>query len=71
MIDKHGVAQNVLLSAPPASVAVLSLANVSLQDWVLMATLAWIATQAGWFFIQRIREFKTKKGCKDGKDTAL
>lgn len=42
-------------SAPPASVAAITLAGVSLNDWVLIATLVWIITQFGWFIWQRIK----------------
>ena len=45
-------------SVPPATVAALTLAGVSLQDWVLMATLGWLGIQIGYFFYQRYKEWK-------------
>lgn len=35
-----------LKSAPPVAVSALSVAGVSLQDWVLIATFAYIVLQA-------------------------
>jgi C4-dicarboxylate transporter len=45
-------------SVPPATVAALTLAGVSLQDWVLMATLGWLGIQIAYFFYQRYKEWK-------------
>lgn len=39
----------VWASAPPTLVSAVTLAGVSLQDWVLIATLGWIVMQAAWF----------------------
>ena len=49
-----------IMSAPPAVVAGLSLAGVSLQDWVLMATLIWVTTQFSWFVYCRIKDWRKK-----------
>lgn len=35
-------------SAPPVVVSGMTLAGYSLNDWVLAATLLWIAVQMGW-----------------------
>lgn len=47
-------------SAPPVTVAGLTLAGIQLSDWVYIATLVWIMLQAiGWFwdrFWKRRRE---------------
>ncbi|ENC6658490.1 hypothetical protein ABKY47_002974 [Aeromonas hydrophila] len=39
----------VVKSAPPVVVSGMTLAGYSLNDWVLAATLLWIAVQMGWF----------------------
>jgi hypothetical protein len=49
------------MSLPPAAVAAISLAGVSLQDWVLGATLIWIATQFTWFMWNRWKDFRGRK----------
>lgn len=51
-----------VMSAPPAAVAAVSLSGVSLQDWVLIATLVWLGLQVSWFCYNRIKEFFPKKG---------
>lgn len=50
-----------VMSVPPAAVAGLSLMGVSLQDWVLLATLGWLGIQIVWFGYNRWKEFKGKK----------
>jgi hypothetical protein len=47
-------------SAPPTAVMALTLAGVSLQDWVLMATLGWLGLQIGYFLYQRWKEWGAK-----------
>lgn len=50
-MNKSESVKELALSAPPVSVAGLSLAGVSLQDWVLVATLVWLGIQIthfGW-----------------------
>ncbi len=62
MIQVHkteNVSQAVI-STPPVIISSLSLAGVSLQDWVLLATLGWIAMQAGWFAYARYKEWRSK-----------
>lgn len=49
------------LSVPTVSVAGLSLVGVSLQDWVLIATLTWLAIQITWFGYNRYTEYHEKK----------
>jgi hypothetical protein len=50
-IIREGVA-----SVPPATIAALTLMGVSLQDWVLMATLGWLGLQITYFIYQRFKE---------------
>lgn len=47
-------------SAPPVAVSGLTLAGVSLNDWVLVATLAWIGIQAGFFIWSNIIKPRVK-----------
>ncbi|WP_323063533.1 hypothetical protein [Aeromonas jandaei] len=54
-----GVA-GVAKSAPPVVVSGMTLAGYSLNDWVLVATLLWIAVQMGWFIWSNI--IKLRKG---------
>lgn len=60
MIDQSSVKLEAALSAPPATIAAVTLAGVGLQDWVLIATLVWITLQVGWFCYQRGKEFCNK-----------
>lgn len=53
--------KEAVLSVPPVSVAGLTLMNVSLSDWVLIASLTWIVLQIGWFGVSRWSEYKAKK----------
>lgn len=48
-------------TAPPAAVSAISLAGVGLSDWVYIATLIWIAIQAGVFVYDRIKKHKARK----------
>lgn len=50
--------KEALASAPPASVAGLTLVGISLQDWVLVATLFWLACQITYFGYQRYKDWK-------------
>lgn len=36
-------------NVPPITVVGLQVAGVSLDDWIKIATLLWLAIQAGWF----------------------
>ncbi|HDO1376067.1 MAG: hypothetical protein ACRDCT_25025 [Shewanella sp.] len=47
-------ATGVAKTAPPVVVSGMTLAGYSLNDWVLAATLMWIAVQMGWFLWQNI-----------------
>ncbi|MFR9719884.1 hypothetical protein ACL00X_11060 [Aeromonas diversa] len=49
-------------SAPPVVVSGMTLAGYSLNDWVLVATLLWIAVQMGWFIWSNIILPKFLKG---------
>jgi hypothetical protein len=64
---KHEAISQGTMSLPPTAVAAITLAGVSLQDWVLIATLGWLAVQFGWFIVQRYREFKKGGASKDAK----
>ena len=50
-----------VLSAPPATIAALTLFSVSLQDWVLIATLGWLSMQILYFMYQRWKELCPKE----------
>lgn len=58
MTNKEDIIKEAISSAPPISVAGLSLVGVSLQDWVLIATLFWLTCQIGYFAYQRYKEWK-------------
>lgn len=47
-------AAGVAKTAPPVLVSGMTLAGYSVNDWVLVATLMWIAVQMGWFLWQNI-----------------
>lgn len=65
MDHKSELIREGLATAPPAAVAAVTLANVSLQDWVLIATLGWISIQASYFLYLRWKEFSPKWKKKD------
>lgn len=60
MITEHPKLAEGLASTPPAAIAALTLAGVSLQDWVLIGTLVWLSLQVGWFIYQRYKDFRNK-----------
>ncbi|MBV7468285.1 hypothetical protein [Aeromonas sp. sif0611] len=47
-------AAGVAKGAPPVVASGMTLAGYSLNDWVLAATLMWIAVQMGWFIWSNI-----------------
>ncbi|EHK5438643.1 MULTISPECIES: hypothetical protein [Aeromonas] len=49
-------------SAPPVVVSGMTLAGYSLNDWVLAATLLWIAVQMGWFIWSNIIKPRRQRG---------
>ena len=49
-------------SGPPVLVSSMTLAGYSLNDWVLVATLLWIAVQMGWFLWQNIIRPRSGRG---------
>ena len=55
---RRGVAK----SAPPVVVSGMTLAGYSLNDWVLAATLMWIAVQMGWFIWSNIIKPRRQQG---------
>jgi hypothetical protein len=62
MID-HEMTSEALKASPPVTVVGLSLGGVSLQDWVLIATLIYTLLQTGWFIYSKfIRKAKREGG---------
>ena len=55
-------AAGVAKSAPPVVVSGMTLAGYSLNDWVLAATLMWIAVQMGWFIWSNIIKPRSQQG---------
>ncbi|MFL9590441.1 hypothetical protein ACKC5O_00470 [Aeromonas schubertii] len=55
-------AAGVAKSAPPVVVSGMTLAGYSLNDWVLVATLLWIAVQMGWFIWSNIIKPRRQQG---------
>jgi hypothetical protein len=53
-------AVEVAKASPPIAVAVVTVQGMSLQEWVLVATLAYIALQAGWLLWKWYRAVRTK-----------
>lgn len=51
---------DALMSAPPTSVVGLSLLGASLEDWVYIVTLTWLAIQIGWFLYKRVMQWNNK-----------
>ena len=49
-------------SAPPVVVSGMTLAGYSLNDWVLVATLMWIAVQMCWFIWSNIIKPRRRQG---------
>lgn len=47
------IAGEITKAAPPVSVAGLSLAGVSLNEWVLIVTLLYTLLQMGWFIYSK------------------
>jgi hypothetical protein len=60
-MSNNELAREAALSAPPVSIAGLSLAGVSLQDWVLITTLVWLGCQIGWFAYSRYKDFRKSR----------
>lgn len=56
------VAGAAVKSGPPVVVSTMSLAGYSLNDWVLVATLFWIAVQMGWFLWAKVIRPKIHRG---------
>lgn len=46
--------------SPPVAVIAVSSQGMTLQDWVLVATLAYIGLQAGWLVWKWYRALRTK-----------
>lgn len=55
-------AAGVAKSVPPVVVSGMTLAGYSLNDWVLAATLMWIAVQMGWFIWSNIIKPRRQQG---------
>ncbi|WP_421303716.1 hypothetical protein [Aeromonas veronii] len=56
------VAGAAVKSGPPVVVSTMSLAGYSLNDWVLVATLLWIAVQMLWFLWAKIIRPRIHRG---------
>lgn len=46
------------LTSPAIGVAGLTMAGVTLQDWVYILTLVSLVLQIGWFLYKRIKEWR-------------
>ncbi len=57
-MNESEIVREALASAPPTAIAGLSLIGVSLQDWVLIVTLLWLACQIAYFGYQRYKDWK-------------
>lgn len=49
-------------TAPPAAVSALTLAGVSLSEWVLILTAVYTALQLGWFIYEKITHLRRRDG---------
>lgn len=47
-----------IMSAPPVSVVGITLAGISLENWVYIATLFWLGLQIGWFVYKRVQDWR-------------
>jgi disulfide bond formation protein DsbB len=52
------IAHELAKATPPVSVALATLFGMSLQDWVLVATLVYIVLQAGFLIYRWYRMFR-------------
>ena len=48
-------------NAPPIAVAGMTMAGVSLQDWVYVLTIAWLVVQLAWFCYSKYKAIKSGK----------
>lgn len=51
--DTGNVVGEITKAAPPVSITGLTLAGVSLNEWVLIATLLYTVLQIGWFIYSK------------------
>lgn len=51
------VIEETAKSAPPVAVVGITMAGISLQDWVYILTLVWLVSQLSYFGFKRWREF--------------
>ena len=58
MYQNHGIGTDATLSAPPAAVAGATLLGVSLEDWVMIATLIYTAAAFAWLIYKAAKEFR-------------
>lgn len=65
-MSKDEAVREAMLSSPPVTILGMSLAGISLQDWVCIATLGWLALQSGWFVYSKYKLLK--KDQKDGEE---
>lgn len=58
---RQEIAQQAAKSAPPATVTAFAWANaLTLNEWVAIATLAYIGLQAGYLIWKWIRDIRSK-----------
>jgi hypothetical protein len=53
-------------STPPLAVATLSVADVGLQDWVLILTVVYLVLQIGYLAWKWVRAIRSGKAFPDG-----
>lgn len=70
MNNKESIIREALASAPPTSVAGLTLVGVGLQDWVLIVTLVWILLQMGYFTYKRYKEWSDGRNGEKARGVA-
>jgi hypothetical protein len=51
--DNHEIFSEAIKASPPVTVVSMALGGITLQDWVLIATLIYTLMQAGWFIYSK------------------
>jgi hypothetical protein len=57
-MESHEIKTELTRMAPPIGVSTVSIAGVSLSEWVLGATLVYTLIQIGWTIYRIVRHFK-------------
>ena len=52
--NSHEMVSEALKSSPPVTVVSLALGGITLQDWVLIATLIYTLLQIGWLIYSKM-----------------